>query len=199
MDTTAVLLQQLLLYGLLPLWLLAGFADWLCHRVQGMEHDAGTQESVLHWLMLAEMGPALAAALLLEVTAAVLALLFVLCLAHELTTWWDLRFAESRRRIPWFEQWVHALQLSLPWAGLAGLALIHHGQAAALLGVAGTPDWGWRAKAVPLPPAYVWGVAAAGVLLVALPFAEELLRCRRAEAVASRRRQLRGALRTGGR
>lgn len=196
MDTTAALLQQLLLWALLPLWLLAGFADWLCHRVQRMEHDAGTRESALHWLMLAEMGPALAAALLLEVTAAVLALLFVLCLAHELTTWCDLRYAESRRRIPWFEQWVHALQLSLPWAGFVALALIHHEQAAALLG-AGTPDWGWRLKADPLPPAYLWSVAAAGVLLGALPFAEEFLRCRRAEARASRRQRLRGAARAG--
>lgn len=196
MDMTALLLQQLLLWGLLPLWLLAGFGDWLCHRVQRIEHDAGTRESLLHWLMLLEMGPALAAALLLEINAAVLALLLVLCLAHELTTWWDLRYAAARRRIPPVEQWVHALQFSLPWTGLAALALIHHDQAAALLG-AGVPDWRLALKAQPLPPAYLLGVAVAGGLLVALPFAEELLRCRRAAFKAARRTRLRDAVRVG--
>jgi hypothetical protein len=196
MDMTALLLQQLLLWGLLPLWLLAGFGDWLCHRVHRIEHDAGTRESLLHWLMLLEMGPALAAALLLEVTAAVLALLFVLCVAHELTTWWDLRYASSRRRIPPVEQWVHALQLSLPWAGLVSLALIHRGQAAALLGE-GVPDWSLRPKQHPLPPAYLWGVALAGLLLVALPFAEETLRCRHAAVKAAQRTRLRAAVRVG--
>jgi hypothetical protein len=187
LDATAALLQRLLMFGLLPLWLLAGFGDWLCHRVYRIEHDAGTRESLLHWLMLLEMGPALAVALLLEITAAVLALLFVLCLAHELTTWWDLGYAAARRRIPALEQWVHALQLSLPWAGLVSLALIHHGQVLALLGN-GVPDWSLRPKQQPLPLAYLWGVAAAGVLLAALPFAEETLRCRHAAAVRQAQR-----------
>lgn len=197
MDMTAVLLQQLLLWGVLPLWLLAGFGDWMCHRAYRIEHDAGTRESLLHWLMLLEMGPALAAALLLDITAAVLVLLFVLCLAHELTTWWDLGYAASRRHIPPLEQWVHALQLSLPWAGLVSLALIHHDQALALLGN-GVPDWSLRPKQQPLPLAYLWGVAAAGVLLAALPFAEETLRCRHAAAARhAQRLRLREVARGG--
>lgn len=197
MDMTAVLLQQLLLWGVLPLWLLAGFGDWMCHRAYRIEHDAGTRESLLHWLMLLEMGPALAAALLLDITAAVLVLLFVLCVAHELTTWWDLAYAASRRRIPPVEQWVHALQLSLPWAGLVSLALIHHDQVLALLG-SGVPDWSLRPKQQPLPVAYLWGVAAAGALLAALPFAEETLRCRHAAAARhAQRLRLREVARGG--
>ena len=194
MDMTAVLLQQLLLWGLLPLWLLAGFLDWMCHRAYRIEHDAGTRESLLHWLMLLEMGPALAAALLLEITAGVLLSLLLLCIAHELTTWWDLRYAYKRRRIPPLEQWFHSLQFSLPWVGLVSLALIHHGQAAALLGGSGA-DWTFRLKDQPLPPEYVVGVAVAGALLVALPFAEETLRCRRACAKAAQRTRLREAVR----
>jgi hypothetical protein len=55
MDATALLLQKVLLYGVLPLWMLAGFGDWLCHRVEHIEHTAGTKESALHWAMLAEL------------------------------------------------------------------------------------------------------------------------------------------------
>ncbi|WP_238455842.1 diguanylate cyclase [Azohydromonas lata] len=195
LDATAALLQRLLAWGLMPLWLLAGFGDWLCHRAQRIEDSAGTRESLLHWLMLLEMGSALAAALLLELNAGVLALLLVLCAAHELTTWWDLRFAYPRRRIPPVEQWFHALQFSLPWVGFVSLALIHRGQAAALLGRGEAADWTFRLKAQPLPLEYVWAVAVAGTLLVALPFAEETLRCRRAAVKAAQRSRLREAVR----
>ena len=55
-DPTAVALEAVLLYGVLPLWLLAGFGDWLCHRVQRIEHSTGLKESLLHLAMIAELG-----------------------------------------------------------------------------------------------------------------------------------------------
>lgn len=181
MDPTAAVLQQLLLTVLLPLWMLAGFGDWLCHRVQRIEHSAGLKESLLHWLLLAELGPGIAATLLLQVNAAVLVLLLVCCAAHEATTWWDLRYASARRRIPWPEQWVHGVQMALPWVGLTALMVVHRDQALALLGLGDSaPDWALRWKQPALPPA-VLAAAFTGVgALVLLPFAEELLRCRRA-------------------
>jgi hypothetical protein len=163
----------------------AGFGDWLCHRAQKIERSAGVRKSLLHWLMLGELGLAITAALLLEITAAVLVLLAAACVAHELTTWADLRYAASQRRIAVPEQWVHGVQMALPWAGLVALALIHRHQALALLGW-GTPDWGWRWKDPPLPPAWLAAVGAGAALFVLLPFAEELRRCRRASARAGR-------------
>ncbi len=181
-DATALLVQRLLLYVLLPMWLLAGFGDWLCHRVQRIEHSAGVKESLLHALMLGELGVGIAAVLLLEVNAAVLALALLACVAHELTTWWDLGYATSRRRIPPVEQWVHGVQFALPWVGLVALMVIHRGQAAALFGASGAPaDWSWRWKTPPLPPAQLAALAAAALLLVIGPFAQELWRCVRAQ------------------
>ena len=42
----------------------------------------------------------------------------------------DLAYAQSRRPIPWFEQWVHGLQQALPWIAFAALVLLHWPQAA---------------------------------------------------------------------
>jgi hypothetical protein len=44
-----------LMYFVLPLWLAAGFADWLCHRASHSE-TTGAKESLIHLLMFAEMG-----------------------------------------------------------------------------------------------------------------------------------------------
>lgn len=89
-----------------------------------------------------ELGIAVLLVLLLEVNAAVLALLLTACIVHEITLWSDLRYAAARRRIPVVEQWVHGWQIVMPWAGLALLALMHANQALALVGLAGgAADW----------------------------------------------------------
>jgi hypothetical protein len=127
------------------------------------------------------LAPATLAALLLEINAGVLVCLLLACALHELVFWWDLAYASRRRTIPPVEQWVHSVQFATPWVGLAGLAMLHREQAAALLGLAGAPaaDWTIRAKRIPLPPDYVAVVLVAGATLVCLPFLEELWRCLR--------------------
>src|SRR6266567_2586632 len=46
--------QFALLYFIMPLWFLAGVADWLCHRASDIEHTTGAKESIIHLLMFAE-------------------------------------------------------------------------------------------------------------------------------------------------
>jgi hypothetical protein len=180
-DPTAAVLQATMMYLLMPLWLLAGFGDWCCHRAQRIEHSAGLKEALLHLLMLAEIGIGLLAALLLEVNAAVLALLLASCISHEITTWWDLHYASTRREIPVPEQWVHSLQLVLPWVGLVGIGLLHWPQALAAIGMGETrAEWQLTWKREPLPATYLMFISAAALLLVALPFGEEAWRCWRA-------------------
>lgn len=180
MTPTDSLLRDLLLFGLLPLWLAMGFADYLCHRQQRIELSAGWRETMLHLVMLAELGPGVVAALLLDVNAGVLALVLLCCLAHEVTTWIDLGYASARRRIPPFEQWVHGFQFALPWAGFFGLAVLHAGQVRAALGLSDlAADWALRWKDPPLPPAYLLTVALAAVVLVVGPLLDEWRRARR--------------------
>ena len=174
-------LRITLMYGLVPVWALAGLGDWLCHRRQRMELTAGLGESLLHLSMLAILGSALLGALLLELNAMMLLLLLLAALAHEGVLWWDLFYASARRTIPPVEQWVHSVQFALPWVGLVGLALLHREQALAIIGASGAPaDWSLRAKSEPLPASYVASVVGMGVLFTCLPFAEELVRCYRA-------------------
>ena len=70
MDPTEVS-RNILMYFILPLWLAAGFADYLCHRASGIEHT-GPKESVLHLLQFMEMAVPVLAALFLEINALVI-------------------------------------------------------------------------------------------------------------------------------
>ena len=71
MDTSQLTIA-VLMYFVLPLWLVAGFADYLCHRASNIATTSGPKESMLHLLQFAEMAVGVLAALLLEINALVL-------------------------------------------------------------------------------------------------------------------------------
>jgi len=170
----------LLLYAVFPLWVLAGLADWACHRATHIERTSGWPENRLHLLMFAQMGVAVLAVALLELTAGVLLLVAAAWLLHEATVWWDLRYTVPRRHVGPIEQMVHSFQELLPLAMLLLVAVLAWDQVQALAGGgAAPPDFGLRPKREPLPAPVLTGGALAVLLFNALPLAQETWSCLR--------------------
>lgn len=169
--------EQYLMYFIVPLWLAAGVADWLIHRRAGIEHNAGPKESMLHLLMLAEMGLPVLAVLFLQVNALVLLFMIAAFLVHEATAMWDVSYAVTRRVVTPLEQHIHSFLEMLPLMALSMVALLHWPQFTALLGIGPeTADFSLRWKESPLPRYYVLWLMAAIVLFELLPYGEEFLR-----------------------
>ena len=173
--------ELLLMAAVVPLWIAAGLADWWCHRRTRIERTSGLRENLFHWLLLAEAGVALLAAALLEITAGVLLVALAAFLAHEVTTYVELRYTVPKREVRPGEQMVHSFMEILPLLLLALLAVIGWEQVQALLG-SGDADFGLRPKAQPWPPGYLLGAAAAVAAFNVLPMAEEGWRCLRFRA-----------------
>lgn len=171
--------QAILMYGVIPLWIVAGIADWACHRSTAIERTSGLRENLLHWLLLAQGGLVLLAVALFEVDAAVLLIAFAGFLAHELTTYLELRYTVEKRQVRPVEQMVHSFMELMPLAILALLAVMQWDQVLALFD-AGTPDFGLQLKAEPWPPAYLAATGLAVLVLNVLPMVEETIRCARA-------------------
>jgi hypothetical protein len=170
-----------LLWFILPLWFVAGFADWLCHRASKIETTAGAKEPLIHLLMFAEMAVPLLAAPFLEINALIIALMIVAFLAHEATALWDVSYAATRREVTPFEQHVHSFLEMLPVMGAAFVAVLHWPQFLALFGAGPEParfDLTWKPE--PLPVAYIAAVLTAALLFELLPYLEELWRVLRA-------------------
>jgi amino acid transporter len=168
----ARLLTGFLLYVLFPLWLIAGVADYLCHRRTAIEDTSGARENALHVVQALEIGGALLAALFLEINALVMALIVMLVIAHTLTAYCDVAYAAPRRFISPFEQHVHSYLEIIPIAA-AGIVAILHWDAM-------TPvSFGLGLKDPPLPAAPVIVVLALIAVLQAIPLAEESLRTAR--------------------
>lgn len=178
-DDVAV---NVLMYFVLPLWLGAGFADYLCHRAARIEYTSGAKESVIHLLMFAEMAVPVLAALFLEINALIIAIMIIAFVLHEATSLWDLSYATHTRGITPIEQHVHSFLEMLPLMGLTMIAVLHWGQFLALFGLGSeAARFDIALKPRPLPWLYVTAVLGAVLLFELLPYVEELLRGLRAQ------------------
>jgi len=126
---------DVLMYVVLPLWVMAGFTDYLCHRASDIEHANGPAESLLHWLMLGEVGVPLLATTFLKINALLMGFMIVCLVAHEITGHLDLRLATRTRNVTAFEHQVHSFLEVLPITALLLLFVLHWPQAQALLGM----------------------------------------------------------------
>src|SRR5919112_634309 len=153
-----------LLYGLLPGWFVPGLADWVMHRRSRIEDTAGTKESLIHSLMMAEVGLPIALTLRYEVNPLLLSVQLGAAAVHEATALWDVRTAvHGDREVKPVEQHIHSFLESLPFGALASLMCLHADQVKSLLrGGRGDPDaWRLVPRRRPLSPGYLAGIAAA--------------------------------------
>ena len=168
-------LRGMLMYFILPLWLAAGFADYLCHRASHIEKTSGWRESILHLAQFAEMAVPVLAALFLEITSGVILVMIAFLVVHEATAIWDVRYASRMREVSPTEQHVHSFLEMLPLTGLLLVIALHWPAFAALFGQ-GTPDFSFTLKQSPLPLTYIAAMLALTALLEVLPYLEELIR-----------------------
>ena len=175
-------LRRTLLFCVLPSWMAAGSIDWYCHKRSDIEHTAGTHESLTHALMLGSLGIPLTAALLFDVNALVIAGMLGGCIVHESITIWDVAYASGRRSVSNLEQHTHSFLEVMPFAAAALTVCLKPKQFAALFG-RGVERARWRieAKRPALPAIYVASILGAAIAFLALPYAEEFVRCYRVD------------------
>lgn len=123
--STQSLLQSLLLWGIYPLWLLAGAGDYLCHRRTGIERSSGSTESWYHVLQFLSLLVAFAAAALLAVNAVVFGAIVIMVLLHSVLAHMDVSYTDGRRYISPVEQHVHGLMEVLPLVATAIVGVLH--------------------------------------------------------------------------
>jgi hypothetical protein len=177
LTTLRTILWQLLLWGAFPAWMLAGAADWLCHRRTHIERTSGPRESLLHLLLYAEIVLPLVLALWFELTAAMLLVMTLGVGAHLLTSWWDTSVAQPRRHIAPIEQMIHSWLEMMPLFALLIAGALHATELS-------QPRWRFELRDPATP------VAARTAILLALALGlacilEELWRALRAVRVSA--------------
>jgi hypothetical protein len=179
------ILRLLMMYFVLPVWLAAGFADYLCHRATHIERTSGWKESLLHLLQFAEMAVPILAALFLQINTGIILLMIVCLILHQATAMWDVSYASALREVKPIEQHVHSVLEMMPLTGLLMVIALHWQAFIALFGLA-PASFGLALKPEPLPWLYVATIMGLTLLFEVLPFLEELIRGLRYSGAARR-------------
>lgn len=175
---TDVALRRYVLEVVMPLWIASGAIDYWLHRRSRIEATSGTTESAMHAAGITLSALPVLAGLFLEIDAGVIVTMTGGYVAHVGMTVADVAYASERRPVVPIEQHVHALLEVLPFAALSMLLVAHREQALALLGRGSQrPRFAPRLKRTPLPQRRVVATIAAFALFVAIPYAEEFVRC----------------------
>lgn len=180
MQDTAEILRHFVLFFAMPLWMLMGFGDYLCHRATNIERTSGLKESLLHSLMLMEMGIPVVLCLYFEVTALVIVFMIAVFLVHEATALYDVAYAQDKRVIPLIEVHIHSYLGVLPFMMGSMVICLNWDQFLSVFGQSVEPPrfkLVWKEEQFSL--AYHLTMGALLGLLLAIPYAEEAWRCYR--------------------
>lgn len=150
---------ETVLYAGYLIWLLAGLADFVCHRRTDLPHTSGITESFLHWAQLALMGSCLIVGLVFELTPLSMMAIGLLVLAHAVVGYLDTRSAYGLREIGPFEQHVHSVLDMAPWTGLLLTSLT----------LASFESTGFNLRDPAVAPAWWAAILVPGVVLCGIP------------------------------
>lgn len=176
MNTDVVILN-VLLYGILPLWVVIGFLDYLCHRTTRIEENTGLRESALHAIMGLQVGAAIFIGFFLEITIPVFLLLLSILILHEVVAHLDVKTALGCRTISIWEMHLHSFLEVIPFLLFLLVAILKWPTLVDLI----TLQWNseWRIKVSPLGTSYILSYFFFMLGLGILPYLEELFRCLR--------------------
>jgi len=150
--------------------------------VSRIEATSGTHESLIHVLMMTEVGTALWPGLLLQINSGIIALMLAACVAHEATAIWDVRYAAAHRDLAPTEQSIHSFLDMIPLMAVSFVIILHWPAFLALFGLGDSPaDFSIRWKIGTVPSAsYLAIFFVVSLFTTEFPYLEELTRCLRA-------------------
>jgi hypothetical protein len=176
------LLINLILYGLLPLWGIAGLCDWFCHRASNIERTSGLKESLIHSVMGVQLGVPIVLCLVFRINVLIMLICLVIWVLHEVVAHWDVHYSAPIRKITIWEVHVHNYMATVPLYLLMLIVVLNWDVALKTV----TLDWSGQFELQPLrtphgSSGYLRAYLAFMTVLCVFPYLEENLRCLRAE------------------
>ena len=173
------LLSGFLTSVLYPMWLVAGASDYICHRRTRIERTSGVTESWLHVAQFISIAVIFVAAVLLEITLAVVIAMIVALIAHTVLSFIDVAYTMRYRHISTLEQHVHGFLDVIPFVAVGLLAILYWDEVSLANGAP------LRLKDEPLSKVQAGVLLGSFGVLAGIPILEEWFRTRRSEHLSA--------------
>jgi len=176
--TTAELLINLILYGMLPLWGIAGLVDWYCHRSTNIETTSGWRESLIHSAMGLQVGIPILLGLVFKINVMILLICLFAWALHEIVAHWDVHYSAPKRHISIWETHAHNYLATLPLYLIMLIGVINWDVVIKLV----TFDWAGEFGFEPIQNPhggsnYLRGYLSFMAFVCVFPYLEENIRC----------------------
>ncbi|HEY9680019.1 MAG TPA: hypothetical protein V6C86_00325 [Oculatellaceae cyanobacterium] len=184
MDIRAIpipeLVFNLILYGCLPLWLIMGLLDYMCHKWSKIEATSGLKESLYHAVMGVQIGIPIFLGLYFQINVLILLIMFAALGFHVWVAHCDVDYARGSREISLLEVHVHSFLETLPFFTVALIVCINWNAFVDLI----TLNWAGHMqlvfhRAAGVSTNYIASYVALLLFADVLPYAEEFFRCLR--------------------
>jgi hypothetical protein len=149
-SNTEVLVLNMILFLIMPLWGLSGLLDWWCHRKSEIEKTSGIKESFLHSLMGAQIGIPIFLGIFFELTVLTYLIMFVFLILHEVVAHYDVRFAEPKRKISIWEMHAHNYLATIPLYIFALVSVLGWGTVKNTLSLSWGESFYFKVRDVPI-------------------------------------------------
>jgi len=175
------LVLNLILYICLPTWVIAGFADWWCHRKTKIEETSGLKESLMHSLMGLQVGFPIVVSLFFEVNVLILLVCLLVLISHEIVAHHDVVYSSPVREITIWEVHAHAFLSTIPFYIFALIVVRRWETFLKMITLDWSGELGLELRTESLGGDHFVPVYLVFMLIVGvLPYVEENLRCWRA-------------------
>jgi len=178
LDASTIVLN-ILLYVLLPLWVVAGGVDWFCHRATNIESSAGLREALVHAVMGVQVGIPILLGLMFEVNVLVLIMCILAFVAHELVAHYDVKYAQDLREISIWETHAHSYLATLPFFIIL-LIIVRRWETFIdfiTLNWAGSMHLQWREESLGVNGNFAVGYIVFMLVFGVMPYLSEIYRC----------------------
>ena len=169
---------RLILFVILPLWVICGSLDYFCHRATKIEENSGVWESFHHSIMGVQVGVPIWLGIYCEINVLVLLICFACFIVHEWTAHNDVVVAVHAREVTPREQHIHSYLITIPFYVLS-LTICRNWQT-----FLDTISFRWSGqlnfvlREEPLGTStYVAWYAFLMLVVAVIPYTEELIRC----------------------
>ncbi len=175
-----MLVLNLILFVILPLWGFSGLWDWWCHKKSNIEKTSGLKESLIHALMGIQIAIPMLIGIFFQFSVLTYLIMLACLVSHEVVAHWDVHYSAPKREITIWEMHAHNYLATIPLYLIALISVLGWETVKDTFTLQWSGSMYFRLRDVPIGGDKYYVIYGVFIALVCgFPYVAEILRCLR--------------------
>lgn len=177
-NRTELLILNLILFVILPLWGFSGLWDWWCHKKSNIASTSGLKESLIHAMMGLQIAIPMFLGIFFELTVLTYLIMVLFLISHEVFAHWDVRYSSPKREITIWEMHAHNYLATIPLYLIALISVLGWETVKDTFTLQWAGSFRFKLRDVPIGGDKYYVIYGIFITIVCgFPYVSELIRC----------------------